>query len=72
MIEDTPRTMTPWEVRAWRASHGMAQNDLAGLLGVTRLTVARWELGTRTPPPFLPFALAHLETFAFRFEDLPV
>jgi transcriptional regulator with XRE-family HTH domain len=35
--------------RAIREDAGVSQEQLADELGVHRVTVARWELGTRTP-----------------------
>lgn len=32
---------------------GLTQEELAGLLGVIRLTVIRWETGRRTPRPVM-------------------
>jgi transcriptional regulator with XRE-family HTH domain len=40
---------------------GLTQEGLAQRLGVIRLTVARWETGTRAIPSFLPLALEALE-----------
>lgn len=59
----------PADVRAFRERHGLTQEQLAALLLLPnpktggRITVARWEAGTREPPPFLPLAL---ETIAAR------
>lgn len=36
-------------IAAERALRSMSQADLANELGVSRLTVARWELGESTP-----------------------
>jgi DNA-binding transcriptional regulator YiaG len=35
--------------RALRERVGLAQQDIADALGVTRVTVTRWESGARTP-----------------------
>ena len=35
--------------RALRRSVGLSQDDFAGVLGVHRETVSRWERGERTP-----------------------
>jgi transcriptional regulator with XRE-family HTH domain len=60
MLPTTPAE-TRADLRRWRLEHGLSQNALAGELGVTRLTVARWELGTRAMPTFLYLALRDLE-----------
>jgi DNA-binding transcriptional regulator YiaG len=43
------RLPTPTVARAIRAAVGVTQQQLAEELGVGRVTVARWESGTRTP-----------------------
>jgi transcriptional regulator with XRE-family HTH domain len=53
--------MTGKELKEWRRQRGLTQAALALKLGVIRETVARWELGIRSIPPFLPLALKHLE-----------
>lgn len=37
-------------LRAWRIEAGLAQDDVADLLGVRRSAVARWERTERTAP----------------------
>ena len=37
-------------LRAWRAEAGLSQGEIAGLLGVRRTAVARWERAERTAP----------------------
>ena len=37
--------------RALRVHHGLSQGQLAGLLGVDRASVSRYESGQRTPSP---------------------
>jgi DNA-binding transcriptional regulator YiaG len=39
----------PLSRKALRQAAGLSQQDIAGVLGVHRETVSRWELGTRTP-----------------------
>ena len=39
------------QVREMRHYAGLTQEELAGLLGVIRLTVERWETGRRRPRP---------------------
>jgi DNA-binding transcriptional regulator YiaG len=58
---DTLKTMTGKELQEWRRQWGLTQEGLARLLGVIRLTVARWETGARAIPSFLPLALEALE-----------
>jgi transcriptional regulator with XRE-family HTH domain len=53
--------MTGQELKEWRRKRELTQEDLARRLGVIRLTVARWETGTRAIPSFLPLALEALE-----------
>jgi transcriptional regulator with XRE-family HTH domain len=53
--------MTGLELKEWRRKRGLTQDDLARRLGVIRLTVARWETGTRAIPSFLSLALEALE-----------
>lgn len=43
------RLPKPAEARAIRLAAGVAQTRLAGELGVNRVTLARWERGTRRP-----------------------
>jgi DNA-binding transcriptional regulator YiaG len=59
----TKPSMTPAEVKAWRAHWRISQSQLARLLGVTTRTVAHWEGGTAPPPAYLDLAL---ETLARR------
>ena len=44
--------------RALRITRHLTQDDLAGVLGVDRATVARWELGVREPRGNLRIAYA--------------
>ena len=37
--------------RALRVHHGLSQGELAGLLGVDRASVSRYESGERSPRP---------------------
>jgi len=52
--------MTPAELRAWREHAGLDQGRLAQRLGVTRLSVSRWEHGHRRVPRHLEVLLEHL------------
>ncbi len=53
--------MTGQELKEWRRMRGLTQEDLARRLGVIRLTVARWETGSRSVPSFLSLALEAME-----------
>lgn len=52
--------MTGKDLKKWRQERGLTQQQLAQLLGVIRVTVARWETGSRGIPRFLPLALEAL------------
>jgi len=41
--------MTPEDIRTRRQALGLSQAQLAGALGVSRLTVAHWEQGVQRP-----------------------
>lgn len=49
------------DLKKWRSDHKITQKKLGELLGVTVLTVARWETGVRKIPSFLHLALKELE-----------
>jgi transcriptional regulator with XRE-family HTH domain len=53
--------MTGQELREWRKKLGLSQAALARHLGVTRVTVTRWEIGLRPVPSFLGLAMRALE-----------
>lgn len=53
--------MTGDELRIKREELGMTQGQLAIALGVASNTVARWERGERSIPPYLPLALQTVE-----------
>jgi DNA-binding transcriptional regulator YiaG len=53
--------MNGQELKAWRQKWRLTQEALAGLLGVHRVTVAKWETGDRGIPPLLHLALEALE-----------
>jgi transcriptional regulator with XRE-family HTH domain len=55
--------MTPKDLKKWRAEHGYTQGQLAEALGVFgKITVSKWETGSRKIPALLPLALLGLET----------
>jgi transcriptional regulator with XRE-family HTH domain len=53
--------MTPEELKTWRKQEGYTQQRLADALGVTKVTVGRWETGVRHIPSFLALTLRALE-----------
>jgi len=55
--------MDATDLRAWRKAQFVSQDSLAGLLGVHRETVGRWERGELGVPAWLELAL---ETLAGR------
>jgi len=52
--------MTSDQLRQFRTNRRLTATALAALLGVNRMTVARWEDGSRACPPMLALALAAL------------
>ena len=52
--------MNPAELVKWRAKNGYSQITLGKALGVSTITVYRWEKGMREIPPFLHLALKYL------------
>lgn len=59
--------MTGQDLKEWRRKWGLSQEDLGRALGVYRVTITRWETGTRAIPSFLPLALEALEHRAILF-----
>lgn len=53
--------MTPKDLVAFRERLELTQQDLADRLGVDRVTIARWETGTRAIPAYLWLALETVE-----------
>ena len=49
------------ELKSWRKKRWVTQGKLAEMLGVHRVTIAKWEAGDRGIPTFLPLALEALE-----------
>lgn len=61
-------------IRLWRKHHRLSQTRLAELLGVTLLTVHRWEVGIQHAPAYVHLALRELDrqlTTAARTEPTP-
>ncbi|MBZ0221258.1 MAG: helix-turn-helix domain-containing protein [Candidatus Methylomirabilis sp.] len=53
--------MMPSELLYWRKKNRYSQISLGKTLGVSTITVYRWEKGMREIPPFLHLALKYLE-----------
>lgn len=53
--------MTPEELIEWRERNGFTGKQLAEALGVSNVTVSRWENRAREIPPYLHLALECLE-----------
>jgi transcriptional regulator with XRE-family HTH domain len=49
--------MTPQQLVEFRERLGFTQQELADRLRVDRVTIARWETGARSIPPYLDLAL---------------
>lgn len=50
------------ELLQWRKKNGYSQITLGKALGVSTITVYRWEKGMREIPSFLHLALKYLES----------
>lgn len=57
----TIHVVTPEQLKRSRGVLGMTQEELAGELGVSRETVARWEIGTRRIPELAARLLARMQ-----------
>lgn len=55
------KNMSPKELTAWIEASGYNRKELAEILGVSNVSVSRWEHGTREIPSFLALALECLE-----------
>lgn len=53
--------MNPSELVAWRKHNAYTQISLGKALGVSTITVYRWEKGMRAIPSFLHLALKYLK-----------
>ncbi len=62
----TPKVPTPGYIRTLREALGMTQTQLAEQVGVTKMTVARWEWGKMEPSPAAAKALDKLRRDAGR------
>ncbi|MBS1112429.1 MAG: helix-turn-helix protein [Nitrospirae bacterium] len=61
--------MTQQELKTWRISRSLTQEELGVKLGVTKTCVYRWEAGYRHIPPFLHLALKWLENEGGEMKD---
>jgi len=61
--------MTQQELKTWRISRSLTQEELGVKLGVTKTCVYRWEAGYRHIPPFLHLALKWLENERGEMKD---
>lgn len=52
--------MTGQELREWRLGHDYTQAELAAQLGVSRLSLVKWEDGSTAAPSMLALALKGL------------
>lgn len=52
--------MTPAQFKALRKKLAMTQTELAKALGVTQVTIARWETGRRKIAKTVQLAVEHL------------
>lgn len=50
-----------YDLKAWRERLGLTQEKAAALLGVHRVTVARWESGACAMPRLIGMACLNLE-----------
>jgi len=55
------KRLSPEELRAWRLKHGLTQQELGWLLGLSRSAISGWEQGARKIPPYLSLLLEVLE-----------
>jgi transcriptional regulator with XRE-family HTH domain len=53
--------MTSGELIEWRKRNNCSQGILADVLGIDVITVSRWERDVQKLPPFLHYALKHIE-----------
>lgn len=58
-------------LRAWRLERGFSQGEMAGMIGVHRMTVTAWEANRQMPPLMLPLALAALDAGLVPAEPIP-
>lgn len=66
---DTKREPLPRRLRAFRDARGMSRATLAAHLGVTPITLYRWETGSTSPSPLAAQKLGELGFGAIREEE---
>jgi transcriptional regulator with XRE-family HTH domain len=54
--------MTSSELIRWRKKNSCSQGILSIVLGIDVITISRWERGIQKIPPFLHYALEHIES----------
>lgn len=60
------KKFTGSDFRAWRAEHGLTQQQAADLVGMTIHTIQSWEQGVREPPRHVVMLIQRLHP-----EDYP-
>jgi DNA-binding XRE family transcriptional regulator len=70
MVQD--RQFTPGELKQARARLGFTQEQLASELGVSRVSVVRWETGTYKIPFTIVLAVRYLECIQVRDKERAV
>jgi transcriptional regulator with XRE-family HTH domain len=55
-----------FDLKAWRLRIGLTQESAAELLGVHRVTIARWESGACTMPKLIGMACLNYEQMVNR------
>ena len=63
--------MTPDELSLWRAAHKLTLDELAAQLGVSRMTVWKWERGRHAIPRMLDLALCCLDARPGFWQERP-
>ena len=53
--------MSPQQIRSFRETFGLTQEELASCLGLTQKTISQYEMGFRKPGPTVKVILPTLE-----------
>lgn len=65
-----PKTEFARDLRAARAEAGYTQQQMADTMLIPKRTIEKWEIGDRTPPPYLQrFVLNELHELAARQKE---